>query len=382
MSSSHNIVPVSSRSSSFRADIQGLRGIAIILVVALHMDLPGFNGGFIGVDMFLVISGYVITLSLQRQPAKQVFSNLATFWRGRFVRLFPVASLVICVTVVAAFFLQGRAFNSDLLIDARWATLYGTNLRLISSGANYFIVGLDQSLLVHYWSLAVEQQFYLIFPIAVFALTWLGKESHRKVFLQVFLGLVILISASWSFLETNSNQVAAYFSPLTRFWELALGGLIATFVVTRFKWLSLVGLGLLVFSLFTLNAQSVYPGLLAWLPAIGTGLLLLAPLNSLGIAPLRYLGDISYSLYLWHFIWLVLPVQVEEPVTGGYWPWVFLAGAIATAVLCYHFFERPIHNSLYLKKDTYSATLFGIFCLSAAWVVISLIENLYLRSIL
>ena len=127
------------------------------------MNLAGFNAGFIGVDMFLVVSGYVITLSLMKQPAKQVFRNLAKFWRGRFIRIFPAAALVICVTVIAAFLVQGKAFNSDLFIDARWATFYGSNIRLIQSGSNYFIAGLDQSLLTHYWSLAVEQQFYLLF---------------------------------------------------------------------------------------------------------------------------------------------------------------------------------------------------------------------------
>jgi peptidoglycan/LPS O-acetylase OafA/YrhL len=115
---SFNVIPVAKRSTTFRADIQGLRAIAIILVIALHMNLVGFGAGFIGVDMFFAISGYVITLSLTKEPEKHTFANLAKFWSSRFLRIFPAAALVIAVTVLAAYFLQGQAFNSDLIVVA------------------------------------------------------------------------------------------------------------------------------------------------------------------------------------------------------------------------------------------------------------------------
>ncbi len=380
---STNLVPLSQRSSSFRADIQGLRAIAIVLVIALHMDLAGFSAGYIGVDMFLVISGYVITLSIQRKPAKKVFTNLVEFWRSRFIRIFPAAALVICVTVIASYFLSGKAFNDDLLDDARWATFYATNFQLINTGANYFIEGLDQSLLTHYWALAVEQQFYLVYPLLVFTLSWLSTEKHRVVALRLLLAVVIIASSYWSITQTVIDPVASYFSPLTRFWELALGGLLATFATTtRFKYAGYLGIALLVSSMFLLNAQSIYPGYLAWLPAIGTALLLWAPLKPLGIAPLRYLGDISYSLYLWHFLWLVLPTQIENPITEPGFSWLFLLGALGCAVLTYHFFERPIHKSVSLRNDSYSALTVGVMSLAGTWLVIALVENLWLRSIL
>lgn len=346
------------------------------------MGLTGFSGGFIGVDVFLVVSGYVITLSLLKQPSRSTFRNLAKFWAGRFVRIFPAAAMVICVTVITAFLLQGKAFDEAIFTDAKWATLYGTNFRLIDSGANYFIAGLDQSLFTHYWALAVEQQFYLVYPVVVFGLTWLGKSHQRLWILRTFLLLTVIASATWSYLETLANPVSAYFSPFTRFWELAVGGLIATFVGNKkYNWLGYLGLLAIAFSLFYLNGQSVYPGLLAWIPVVGTSLVLLFPLKFLGIAPLRYIGDISYSLYLWHFIWLVLPLQIENPITDEYLKWLFLVGAIACAVLSYHFFERPIHRSLTLHKDKLSAFLIGAICLAFTWFVISLIENLWLRSI-
>jgi peptidoglycan/LPS O-acetylase OafA/YrhL len=378
-----NLAPVTQRSSSFRADIQGLRAIAIILVIALHMDLAGFSAGYIGVDMFLVISGYVITLSIQRKPAKKVFTNLVEFWRSRFIRIFPAAALVICVTVMASYFLSGKAFNDDLFDDARWATFYATNFQLINTGANYFIEGLDQSLLTHYWALAVEQQFYLVYPLLVFTLTWLSTEKHRVLALRLLLAVVIIASSYWSITQTVIDPVASYFSPLTRFWELALGGLLATLATTtRFKYAGYLGLAILVSSMFLLNAQSSYPGSLAWLPAIGTALLLWAPLKPLGIAPLRYLGDISYSLYLWHFIWLVLPTQIENPITEPGFSWLFLLGALVCAILTYHFFEGPIHKSVSLRKDSYSALTVGVISLAGSWLVIALVENLWLRSIL
>ena len=380
---STNLVPLKERSSSFRADIQGLRATAIILVIALHMDLTGFSAGYIGVDMFLVISGYVITLSIQRKPAKKVITNLVEFWRSRFIRIFPAAALVICATVIASYFLSGKAFNDDLLDDARWATFYATNFQLINTGANYFIEGLDQSLLTHYWALAVEQQFYLVYPLLVFTLSWLSTEKHRVVALRLLLAVVIIASSYWSITQTVIDPVASYFSPLTRFWELALGGLLATFATTtRFKYAGYLGIAILVTSMFSLNAQSSYPGYLAWLPAIGTSLLLWAPLKPLGIAPLRYLGDISYSLYLWHFIWLVLPTQIENPITEPGFSWLFLLGALGCAVLTYHFFERPIHKSVSLRNDSYSALTVGVMSLAGTWLVIALVENLWLRSIL
>jgi len=382
MEQSFNVTPVINRSSTFRADIQGLRAIAIALVIALHMNLAGFSAGFIGVDMFFVISGYVITLSLTKQPEKHTWANLAKFWSSRFLRIFPAAALVIIVTIISAYFLQGQAFNSDLITDARWATFYATNLRLIDSGANYFITGLDQSLLTHYWALAVEQQFYLFFPVIVFTLTWFALPKHRKLLLQIVLVLFILSSAFWSVIETNSNPVSAYFSPFTRFWELGFGALVATFGVnSRAKWAPYLGLVLLGFSLITFNDQSPYPGYLAWIPVFGTGLLLLSPLPALGIRPLRYIGDISYSLYLWHFLWLVLPTQTEYPITDGYWSWLFLAGAIITAVLSYHFVERPIHRSLKLQSDKYSTFMIGAICIASSLLAIAIVENLYLHSI-
>ena len=382
MSQTSNLAPVSARSETFRPDIQGLRALAIILVIALHMSLPGFLGGFIGVDIFLVISGYVITLSLLKQPVRNTFRDVAKFWAGRFVRIFPAAALVICVTVVAAFLLQGKAFDEAIFADAKWATLYATNFRLIDSGANYFIAGLDQSLFTHFWALALEQQFYLVYPVIVFAVSWLASAKQRTWTLRIILILTISISATWSYLDTLANPVSAYFSPFTRFWELAVGGLLATIAVSKKQSVfGYVGLAIIGFGLFYLNGQSVYPGVLAWIPVIGTALVLVFPLKPLGFAPLRYIGDISYSLYLWHFVWLVLPVQLENPVTDNYWKWVFLGGAVACSVLSYHFFERPIHKSITLHKDRFSAFLIGSICLAFTWMVIALVENLWLRTI-
>ena len=212
---SSNLAPVVQRSTTFRADIQGIRAIAILLVIALHMNMTGFTAGYIGVDMFLVVSGYVITLSIHKMPARKVFHNLSEFWRSRFIRIFPTAALVICVTVVASYFLSGKAFNDGLFDDARWATLYATNYRLIDTGANYFIAGLNQSLFTHYWALAVEQQFYLFYPVIVFGITWLSSERHRTLVLRLALVILILSSSYWSITQTLVDPVSSYFSPLT-----------------------------------------------------------------------------------------------------------------------------------------------------------------------
>jgi len=377
-----NLVPVSARSQTFRADIQGIRAVAIILVIALHLGVPGFSAGFIGVDVFFTVSGYVITVSFLKKTETKFLKNIADFWRSRFLRLFPLASLVICTTVIASYFLSGKAFNDSIFTDAKWATFYATNFRLINVGSNYFVAGLDQSLFTHFWALAVEQQFYLIFPIVVFAITKISSPKARTLVLRLALGLVVIASSIWSVLQTSMDPVASYFSPFTRFWELAFGALLATFQIRENWVLSFLGLGTLLGCMFLLGPTTSYPGYLAWLPVIGTGLILLYPIRQLGFGPLRYIGDISYALYLWHFVWLVLPNQIENPPVGDYWNYLYLLGAVLSAVISYHFFERPIHRSISLKADWLSTVILGAVCILTAWTVIELVENLYLRSIL
>ncbi len=376
--------------STFRPDIQGLRALAVILVIASHAGVPGFGGGYVGVDVFFVISGFVITGLLLRQPAHGVRHNLAYFYQRRIRRIVPAATVTLVVTVVMARVLLGSNFDVRLLDDVRWAALFAANFRFIYTSANYFIPGLTPSLVTHFWSLGVEEQFYLCYPIIVFTFAWLTPARDRLKILGAFLVGAVALSAWWSAHLTHVAPITAYYSPFTRFWELALGGLVA---VVPAAWarrtpainslLALLALVVLGLAVVHLNARSAYPGVLAWWPCAAAAVLLYtgqasvrgAPATWLSWRPCRYVGDISYSLYLWHYPWLMLPLQLSHPYSSPFARVVEVAGATLCAVLSYHFVENPIRHSRRLDRDPVAVVLLLLVCVALTIVVTLLLAH-------
>ena len=376
---------------TFRPDIQGLRAIAVILVILAHASVPGFEGGYIGVDVFFVISGFVITSLLLRQPPRGVRHNLAYFYARRIRRIVPAATLTLVATTLAAYFLLGTNFVPQLLGDVRWASLFSENFRLIRTGSNYFIPGIAPSLVTHFWSLAVEEQFYLAFPLVVFSLTLMSPLRHRTTSLGVFLVAAIGASAWYSWHLTPISPTVAYYSPFTRFWEIALGALVALLPAawarrtphlnTLLGFLALLALAAAV---WRLNTMSVYPGVLAWWPCGTTAVLLWTgqasvkggPATWLSWRPLRYIGDISYSLYLWHYVWLMLPLQMVHPPTSSWARVIEIAGAFACAVISYHVLENPIRHSKRLDRDGVAVALLLLICIGLSWDATLLVGHL------
>ncbi len=376
---------------TFRPDIQGLRAIAVILVILAHASIPGFEGGYIGVDVFFVISGFVITSLLLRQPPRGVRHNLAYFYARRIRRIVPAATLTLVATTLAAYFLLGTNFVPQLLGDVRWASLFSENFRLIRTGSNYFIPGIAPSLVTHFWSLAVEEQFYLAFPLVVFSLTLMSPLRHRTTSLGVFLVAAIAASAWYSWHLTPISPTVAYYSPFTRFWEIALGALVALLPAawarrtphlnTLLGFLAMLGLAAAV---WRLNTMSVYPGVLAWWPCGTTAVLLWTgqasvkggPATWLSWRPLRYIGDISYSLYLWHYVWLMLPLQMVHPPTSSWARVIEIAGAFACAVISYHVLENPIRHSKRLDRDGVAVALLLLICIGLSWDATLLVGHL------
>jgi peptidoglycan/LPS O-acetylase OafA/YrhL len=367
---------------TFRPDIQGLRAIAVILVILAHARVPGFEGGYIGVDVFFVISGFVITSLLRRQPSRPVRDNLAYFYARRIRRIVPAATLTLVATTFAAYFLLGTNFVPQLLGDVRWASLFSANFRLIRTGSNYFIPGVAPSLVTHYWSLAVEEQFYLFFPLVVFSIAMFTPLKNRTTPLALFLIAAIAASAWYSWHLTPISPTVAYYSPFTRFWEIALGALVALIPAawakrtphlnTLLGVAAFIGLALAV---WRLNTMSVYPGLLAWWPCATTAVLLWTGQASIpgGVAtwlsfrPLRYIGDVSYSLYLWHYVWLMLPLQMVHPPTSPWAREIEIAGAFLCAVISYHLLENPIRHSKRLDRDGVAVALMLLICVGLSW---------------
>ena len=378
-------------SSHFRGDIQGLRALAVILVILNHASVPGLEGGYVGVDVFFVISGYVITTLLWRQPPHQLWRNLTAFYARRVRRIVPAATLVLTLTVVVAYLSLGSRFSPELLGDVRWASLFGANFRLIATGSNYFIPGVAPSLVTHFWSLGVEEQFYLVYPLVVLVTLRAISPRQRRATLFVVVAVGVVASAIWSFHVTPVNAVVAYYSPLTRFWELGLGGLVA---LVPPDWarrtprtnailavLALLGLG---YAVTSLNDTSQYPGVLAWGPCAASAVLLWTgtaqsrggPATWLAWRPCRYVGDISYSLYLYHYAWLMIPLMWATPPHVWWARAAEVAGAFLCAVASYHVLENPLRRSAALSRDHWAVALLLLVCVALSWNATLLVGHL------
>ena len=365
-----------------RADIQGLRALAVILVVLDHAHVPGFGGGFEGVDIFFVISGFVITHSLLGYQPASIRHQLTTFYIRRIRRIIPAASVALIFTLLVALVFLRSTFPPNLTGDVRWATFFGENFRLTATSANYFIPGLAPSLVTQFWSLAVEEQFYAIFPLLFFATAVVRDHERRLHSIRLLLTGAIVLSSLWSWFATAHTPIAAYYSPFTRFWELAIGALLAVLPQT-WRWRSSRSAGVasavavlgIVLGLELFTATTAYPGLLAWLPCSATALLLFTgrghgdgPVQRLlALKPAQFVGNLSYSWYLFHYIWLVLPLYIGTGANGRTNRVLEVAGGFACAVLSYYVIETPMLRSRRLSRDPW---LVGLLLVAAIAAVI------------
>jgi peptidoglycan/LPS O-acetylase OafA/YrhL len=345
-----------------------MRGIAVLAVMLAHFGhiLPG---GFLGVDVFFVISGFVITLSLLRAHAQSPAPGalLATFWKRRFFRLVPTLALVVLVTLVAAAFTLPPDLFRDQVDMSLWSLFFAGNIgvEVLTSG-EYFDPGVTENWLLHLWSLGVEEQFYLLFPILFLLLasrSALTAGFKRGWALWVIaigsFGLSLLNDADRLFdfggffiNTTGISALLGYYSPVTRAWQF-LAGVLAALAVTQWKktgprWLSLFALAALLLSFFAVSESNLLPGLPTLVPIVAMAAILVAPLpravsDSLVGRALAWLGDRSYSAYLWHWpVWLFLTSYVTNQVVV-----IISAFAVtlALAALSYQFVERRFRES-------------------------------------
>ena len=265
----------------FRPDVEGLRAVAIVLVVLYHGSLQALSGGYVGVDVFFVISGFVITGVLLRGRSSSHHTSFLSFYGRRARRIIPAATLVIVVTVIATYVVLGALYGNPTAIDARWTAVFLANFHFTATGTNYLTAQEPPSPLLNFWSLAVEEQFYLVYPAFFAVLALLYTRISLRIKLAVGLTVVIVISLIISAAQTNTSPTAAYFSPFARAWELALGALIAVgtawllrvpkVVAGIMTW---VGLGAIGFSAVVFTANTAYPGTAVVLPVLGAGLVI------------------------------------------------------------------------------------------------------------
>lgn len=349
-----------------RADIQGLRAIAVGLVIADHLFGQPI-GGFIGVDVFFVISGFLITGLLLREGEKTGHVSIVNFYKRRARRILPAALVVLAVTLVVASVIFSTSRYESTLEDTIWALIFLENWHLASVGTDYFQSTLPPSPVQHFWSLAVEEQFYVVWPLLLVALLWgarraagRGNEVRIRVWTGAFAAVVIASSFGWAIYQSGYEPTVAYFSAFTRAWELGAGALLAAAgpalmrranAVVR-NALVVVGMTGLVASALIIGPEDPFPAPIGALPVVATVLLLAAGIGSDGrvmaarpltLSPLIYMGAISYSLYLWHWPVIIFLTAVMDQTTTYY---VLALGLTAVAsVLSYHLVEQGVLKS-------------------------------------
>ncbi|MBU9762352.1 acyltransferase [Mycobacterium sp. TNTM28] len=362
----------------FRPDIEGLRAVAVLAVVLFHAGVPGLGGGFIGVDVFFVVSGFLITGMLWGEASSTGTVHLATFYAARARRLLPAAALVLVATSAAATALLPPLQARSVLADAIAGALYAGNYRFAVEGTDYLAADAAPSPLQHYWSLGVEEQFYLLWPALILATAWLlrrtGRDGRSAWAFAGVLAVVAAASFMVSLAWTRTLPAWAFFSLPTRAWELAVGGLIA---LTAVHWrrlhpvcAALVGWGGLVLVVVTctqLGAATPYPGSAALLPVLGTALVIGAgcAIPDLGVGRLlskpmlRGIGRVSYSWYLWHW-----PVLLLAPALFGHG--LGLSGRLAMvlislglAILTLHLVENPARFAAALRGSSWRSLAMG-----------------------
>ena len=337
----------------YRPDIDGLRAIAVVAVVMYHFAVPGFSGGYVGVDVFFVISGFLIASLIHRELEERRFS-LLNFYERRIRRIFP--ALVVLLLAVSALaygeFFPGAYREFGKSISA--ASVFLSNVEFWREGGGYFATPAREQPLLHTWSLAVEEQFYLLFPPLLILLARVQRRIETAVLL-----LLTVMSLGVSIVSTSVAPQAAFFLFPSRFWELLLGALVAIGGLkplpntTANNLVCALGLAMIVGSVALYGPTTVFPGIAALLPCAGTALVLYAGLDEntrpamyrvLSVRPLVFIGLISYSLYLWHWpVFVFATYNLERDLvvseTIG-----LIALSVAIAALSWRLVEKPFRR--------------------------------------
>jgi peptidoglycan/LPS O-acetylase OafA/YrhL len=353
-----------------RPEIQALRALAVALVVVCHSWPHALPGGFIGVDVFFVISGFLITSLLLGEARRTGTVSIAGFWARRARRILPAALLVLAGTALATLLWVPQNHWEQFLTEVRASTFYIENWQLAHTATDYFARAASvQSPVQHYWSLSAEEQFYLVWPILVLVFAR-GRRS-----LVVAMSVLCAASLAYSIYDTHANPAAAYFVTPTRAWEFAAGGLLALLATTRrppalrtaVTWAGLAAIGV---AAVLYSPDTPFPGVAALVPVLGTVAVIwaAAPNALLRARPVQFLGDISYSVYLWHWTLLILaPYALARDSLPRGAIWVILALTVLAAWASKVLVEDPVRSGALLVRRRPALTF---ACAAAATVVV------------
>jgi peptidoglycan/LPS O-acetylase OafA/YrhL len=333
-----------------RRDIDGLRALAVIPVVLFHFGFSTFSGGFVGVDVFFVISGFLITSILFREISAQRFS-FVDFWARRARRIIPALSVVLLVTLALGWLLLTAKDFSELGRTVRYQALFASNI-LFMREDGYFQPASDLKPLLHMWSLAVEEQYYIFFPLLMALLMRYVRHWRWMLF------AVLLLSFGLNIAYIERKPDVAFFSLSTRAWELLCGAMLAVLPASRqparpwlYQAVGLAGLAAVLVAVFTFNKSTAFPGWAALLPVLGATAMIWSGSQGstwvgrlLGLRAMVWIGLISYSLYLWHWPVYVyanaISIDGIQPLEAAGW----IALALGLGWLSYRFVELPFRE--------------------------------------
>jgi peptidoglycan/LPS O-acetylase OafA/YrhL len=355
---------------NFRGDLQGLRAIAVIFVLLFHAEIVGFQGGFIGVDIFFVLSGFLITKNLLDEEIRTGTISISAFYAKRLRRLLPASVLVLISTLILGYFYLPPVLIPDLTRDVSAATLYISNFSFAARATDYFAANATPSPVLHFWSLSLEEQFYIFWPITVLLLSRTRFLARSTV--RTFSAITLIASLFFAVWLLPKSEPWAFFSLPTRAWQLALGALVATLVVKleklNFKvaWLlSLIGLGAVLASGLFIRSAANFPGWIALLPTVGAALVIVGGTqhrktftwNLLNLPVMQYIGKISYSLYLWHWPLFVIPMISVGHALSLSSKLILIAITFALSILTEKFVEAKFRFG-FLKRRKPMLTFF------------------------
>ena len=348
-----------------RRDIEGLRAIAVTLVVLFHLGVPGFDGGYVGVDVFFVVSGFLITSTLLSDTEQNGRLSLTNFYARRARRLLPISAVVLLATAVASAIILEPGRIHDVGIDTVAAGLFSSNWVFAGRATDYLASAGAPSPLQHYWSLSLEEQFYVVWPVLLMIGSLVDRRLLKKITVPAMISMITVASFVVSVMLTAENPGYSYFGLHTRAWELGLGALIAVFArhldYSRVRFatpIAAVSVAAIIFAGVSYGAPIDFPGWVAAVPVVATGALIVTGnrernlvARALGNRVFHFIGARSYSLYLWHWpVIILMEAKVADVLSG---PQQILAMVITfvLAEVGFRLVENPVRYSKGLTKS-------------------------------
>jgi len=372
----------------FRPDVEGMRAVAIVLVLFSHFAIPGFGTGIIGVDVFFVISGFVITGVLLRERDSTGRTSLSHFYARRGRRIIPLAILVVVVTMICVRLAGGQAAANAEASPARWVVFFAFNFDYRAIQGELF----GWQAFAPFWSLAVEEQFYLVYPALIIAVGVIGRAWSWRLKVNLVLIAAVVASYAWSIISSGSFALIPYDSPFTRAWQLAVGCLIAVNTPSLRaipNWIggamSWTGLALVVVFAVAFKLPYPYPGWVAILPVTGTALVLVGGMSMptwgaerlLALRPVRAVGRWSYGLYLWQIPLIYIGIHWWGPEPRL--PLAISVGLILAtfviAAISFTIYEAPIRHSRRLIASPALSLSCALAFIVGSLVTISLVTH-------